>query len=1479
MNSNENAAFENIPFSDTDFPPAPNTDIDNDALAINDFLTSANGGFQIGEQPSDPVEQAPITFDNLGDIDAKGSINHPFVSFFAQKLSQLDDPKFSSEKKYNGFVNKNQKSGWFAEFNESTKDKSPETAIFCKPNSLFYVDSDSISDALTQSGLSNERALALQDKFDFVFIGNTSTRSKQANDKANSKGLKTYVLGLKDPLAPDATEIFNEFKAARDQHIKMELENSKTLDAAVAEVVNNKELITSSVKGPRFYGTEDKLFLNNSATRSFLDTIPGLKGQYAVFPIKHESNKVQYLGDAPKMDSFFSDNIELCEVKALKDGKFSQEELEKKVTEALDGHQGHVMRTPQSSFTKQNEITDAEKIAEKDNVDSTHPKTEKGKRENSESDYEDYKKRKTKNLENDDEEQKKSIAAVLAETAAKLTAASLEALLALAKLIVAMLLALLQLVLKGVSMAAHKINPNIPVREGPSIIKTLDGLQFSKRKGPGKGMVLEHDQNNNEQIDNAKKLELAISENAKTLDVLPEPQLDKDTALKSELTQELEKLKADFTVDKEALAEAKIESFTPENMEEFRAEADTRLDKLSAEEAAGLLNNLEFRAAHNISPELDSKVAERSLYHPDYGVLLAKNDKVLLENGVEAGVLSAFSVAGKLHYATAQEKDGQYSITYTPADKLTLVQHNGIQFDNESNLIEQTIQSIMEKHGADGKVVQVEILDHSSPSVNALSIRELATVSPFISKQKLGFDLSAIDIPELVGRDMKYHAELYKSIPQLHTDLSDDATNLRSGQTHPMFGRMLDINDQVESTLPNGKIKIEGAVVGSYAYNDDLYYQIKSDNQVYNLKAADLSLLKYDGGELSESEITQRAIDKLFIGNGKNTSDSIDPRPLGSIDIPLRHINGPSTGVENELGVYQVQRDLTNSKIIAPGTTNVGITPLNYKDGLAEGSGIIYKMDKGHFVSFGETTDPVTGMKRAVCAEIKKTGNRFSGIPLVKSRMVQLNLDDPSVTIAKNGLSGSEILASVSSLAAKALSIYESGGLKKQAVIMAKFGAKLKSELLADNTTFVDLAKESVIQNEIATKILEAKAISSNLTNSKEIGLDANLGLSAIDLSAVNQQIKTPDATLVMEESPIIAEASTLQPNEIIESTYPHHMPEDFDSLSHQLSLEEQQYDFHLQSIQGVEPSLAPLDIKPIHLDTGVEQVATNPKNDHVVDIENLVQTPHTIEDRDLQSPVQMEEALIENGNPKISTLAIINAAEDVGEGPHSESVKFIATYLTGNQITNNEHGAWDLLSEKAELLGLRNDIFEKSSVVMHTLSPAFQEITFEQGIADFEKSLLSDPSSFQKIFADNPVLVSQIHNLAVSSSNYNELYGEHLEHVTEAISDVNSRFDIKGLDSDALDKIMLAQNALTQDSSEKLNDVTRINNFAYAVSEISSSKENVDFVSLVNTISENTEAGKEHAQSQINAIERTFSQTANKGADNMLTPRNDMMP
>lgn len=1468
-----NNVTEHDPFlglSPSDIPDSPETDEQKQQSALNDFVASAEGGVKISEPPP---EHSEVSFENIGDIDAKGSTTHPFVGYFSQKLNEFDNSKVNKEKKYNGFINKNLKSGWFSEFNDSTKDQNPTQRVFCKPDSLFFIESDSLVDALKQSGLSSDRANALQDKFDFVFIGNTSTRTKQENEKNDSKGIKTYVLGLKDPNAPDAKDVLDEFKAARDALIRSEISNGKTLDGAAAEVLANKDEITNSLKGKRFFGTDDHLFLNNSATRAFLDTVPGLKGQYAVYPVKHESNKVKYLGEAPKMESYFTDNIELCEVKALKDGKLTQEELEHKVKEALASQPGHIMQTPQSAFTKQSVVPEAEKKAEVGNDNPENPKRNDGKGK-FDSEEDEYRKRKAKQQEGDDKEQeKKSLATSLAEAAAKLTAAALEALVAIAKLIVAMVMALLQVLLKGVNMLSRKFDSSIPVREGPSLIDTLDNLKFSKRNSASKGVTYDHNPNANEDLNNAKKLDDAISKNALSLETAPVASAQNTAELKTDIDQELNNIKADFAIDKEALAGKEIKGFSPDQIESLKAEAVDRMANLSNEQTADLLNSLDIKAVHSIAPEMEAKFAPNSIYHNDYGVLLAKNDKVLLENGIPAGVLAAFSVAGKLHYATAHEKDGQYSIAYTPAEKLTLLQHNGVQFDNEANLIDQTIKTLMEKHGPNGKVAQIEILDHLAPSENALSVRELASISPLVAMNKLGVDLSPVDVADLVNRKMEYHSQLYKSIPQLHTDRAGEPDNTSAGQTHPMFGRLLDINDRVESILPNGRIKVDGAVVGSYAFNDELYYQVQAESQVYNLKAQDLTLLKYNGGELSDDEIAKRAIDKLFVGNGQPVDANADAKLAGLVDIPLRHINGSTVNVENPLGVHQIQKDITNAKIQEPGTTNIGITPLNYKDGVAEGSGKIYSMNKSHFISIGETIDPVNGMKRAVCAEIKKVGNKFTGMPLVKSRMVQLNLDDPNVIISKNGISGSDVLDSVKMLAAKAVAIYEAGGLKKQAVVMAKFGNEVKSEILANNSNITDLAKESVIQNELATKILEAKAESISFTQDNEIGLDANLANSSVDLTAVDHQIENPEAANVMEQEPLESDASTFTPNEIIENLSPAADKEDFHSLSHQLHIEEQSL---LQAYQD-------------------DPYFNNDPNDYVdfeqpASHENLpeaeLQNAGTATPLENQLPEQSEPTLEVVSDPENSAhiqhhntpeLTLINAAKDVGDGPHSTSVKFVATYITGNHLASNEDGVFDLLSEKSELLEMRQAIFENVSKIAHAISPAFEEIKYVNGIPDFEQSSLADPVLLKNIIMEDPQLRAKIQDLSVTSANYQEMFTEHLDRVTETVSSINERFNPNTLEGNDLLNVNTVRDALANDSLNKLHDLTSVTNFAHGVSEISSVNEGINYQSIVESISENTANSHKSAANHADMIASSFSNQHEKTADKKMSNVNDV--
>ena len=1010
---------------------------------------------------------------------------------------------------------KNTQTQWFAEFNKAAFESgNGGYKLISKPNGYFYKGDEDPHKALEQFGIPAEKLVEYAGHFQMSFFGSTRARTK--NNNSNDRGFKSYVMHLKDPTDPKSLQILQEVHNAKQNLIQQKLDKSYDLKKAVEFISAKADSIvaeeTNKTGTPPFVGSANRLFLSPAALYAELnEKAPEIKGLYSIQPLDIKGNKVTYTGYSEGLESYFEDDLKICKIVTKNPQKMSQEALEHLITEKLELNTSneHVAGVPSDALIQQINaspedappIYDAadqpgspEKPAKTDALTSevgnntspqffTNPKTKNMDKDVGEPDGDQshFNRRKSKQAE----EEPATLAKMALEALTKAASVTLAAVLALAKLIMQTLMALLAVLARGVT-------GNYP---NGSLIPDNPLLTFNN--------VLNRKNQTNQLSD-----EVALTKDLSLKDAANDitSALDADVANDLKLSKEYELSEVKpfdkIELSKEALSRLSIE-------ERARLDNDVKaiFDDLNDQDKVEYLKQINIKAEHGFAESLNSKLSEPLIYDERFGVLLASSDRVSYE-GAQYGVVSAAVVAGTLTYAIAKENDqGQYDIKFAKANDLTLEEHNAYNFDNFSNL-RNHVHELLAINFEDqlGKIEKLAVVDRNDLKGDEISIEELNNRTNFISFDKLGFDTSSIPVSELIANNPALTTELYYSLPQLHHDKSGELNASGMQNSHPFFGRLLDINDQVDGRIGNGDISIRGSIVGAYETESDLYYQVMHDNQFYSLKAEDTTLVRPNGGDLTE--------DQMDLMNSK----SFEGKEFRKIGIPVDHQASshkiPLLSRLDEKGFDKSFQFESTNKVILSGGFNTGVVPLEKNEnGEYVGSGRLislkgYDGEPVHFVSVGETINPKDGMKRSLAFEVSNTLTGIKPLSADKSRLVQLNLDDPAIQVKTAGVSNEEL----KTFARKAREVYENGALRRVANVVAHFANEAKDELLHKKDGPIAIAKEAYVINKVAMGVLqEAAGLTATVAN-KDIGLDANLSQSTFSADAINKIIENPES-------------------------------------------------------------------------------------------------------------------------------------------------------------------------------------------------------------------------------------------------------------------------------------------------------------------------------------------------------------------------------
>lgn len=1057
--------------------------------------------------PAEIQEAPPEMLEPVNFSDEEDNTQTPVSKFLLDQISQIDaearlkNPNAKPIDLQTAFP-KNTQTQWFADYNAAALEGNvPGKKLVSKLNGFFFTAEEDPTIALQQFGLRDDLIKDYAQHFDMSYFGNTKSRTK---NNGNSNGFKSYVMHLKDPTNPESLKVLDEVMAAKHAAIQAKLDRSYDLDKAVEHLTHKAHsIIDEEVKKTGvvpFVGSDESMFLNPGAIYAEIKKkVPEVDGLYAIEPLASKGNKVTYSGYSESLESYFEDDLKICKLTTLDPVALPQEKLEQLVTEKLElgTAREHLASTPTEALIQQiknlsddpAEVAAPAEATPNDNVFPMQGGKQNRSQDRSGFDNDEYGddshfNRRKRGRDNEVEESD-SLAKIALESLSKITQATLAAIIALAQLIMQTLMALLQALARmcGMNIASPSKLPDNPLL---TYNKVIDRMKVSN--GPA------------QDVENTKDLkpEDAVADLTNALD----EDIANDKQLKNEY--ELSDVKP---LDKIQLSKEALQNLSAEERARLDKEADLLLKNLSDEDRKYYLDKIEIKAEHAFAADLDSKLSEPLVYDERFGVLLATADKVEF-NGEHYGVVSAAVVGGELLYAIAKDNEsGNYDINFVKAGELTLKEHNAVNFDNLANLKNHIAEQLLEKFPAEeGKIEKLAILDRADLKGHEITIAELNNQTSFISFDKLGFDTTPISVDELVKDNHALVNELYYSLPQLHHDKTGELNASTKKNSHPFFGRMLDLNDLVDAKLSNGDISIRGSVIGAYEANTDLYYQLMHEGQLYSVKADEVSLIAPNGGNLSDEQL---ALASSTNRKGKAFRKEVLPAEHASIANAIKLL-----APNDEAGFDQSFQYESSNSIIRFGNSNLGVVPLNVDDkGAYIGAGKLITMPSNDgtslsFMTFGETTNPVDGMKRAIAFEVENTLVGLRPKAASNSRMVQINLDDPELKITTAGIKNEDLKA----FARQARNIYENGSLRRVASVVGYYANEAKARLLGEDNQPLKIAREAFVQNKVAMGILQEKAGLTPQAPLVDVGLKANLANSTFFMDQVSKIIESPES-------------------------------------------------------------------------------------------------------------------------------------------------------------------------------------------------------------------------------------------------------------------------------------------------------------------------------------------------------------------------------
>lgn len=1469
-NPDQEYDFSQTPFDLNEPPPSPPLEeIDmsgpsfhpddqdyQDEMAAQNAIPVSNQNV-IKEVPPHVLKEAELGLE----AEAANMELTDFSLFLNQKYAELTEKAKAKNPNapdigHDSIFEKNIQSHWFVEYNQAkVQDGQKEKILLCKPNGFFYSDKDSIESALKDYGFNEEAVNELAPHLQFNFIGNTEIRGSKA--KGTQRGhFKTFVMNLKDPTSDASKHAMAEIVAQKTLHVQKHLDKNYDLDKAKDTMLNRVgDLIAAETKKTGvepFVGVGPALFLNSSAIYEKLSEIPEIKDKFKVEPLDVNGNKITYTGFSEGLNSYFNSELRLHKITSKNTNLMPQKELESYIIEHLKDEKEPLLISPEHSdnrIIEKQQLKHDEKLkAENGSVAPDGEQKPDGKQKNKnqtneqeggEPEYKDKNKVKAKDKDdpsdekddekqkrkrsrdNEEEEGKKSLAEVAIKAAQKITEAALKALIRLAQLVILMLIALIQAIFSMGKFAVSKMT-NKPYVSGPNMLTKFAQTNFSdnlfESKNNGKSPK-------NEQANDVKNALEDIGENDKKLNG-PEANNGPE-ATKDKLSEQLATLGLAPTFDPLKDASSKVDGLGDEKKAELDSKVAERLALMSDDEKSEYLKTLTIPAAHKFGDELETKVAPTLMYHDQHGVLLGKGDEVELEDGSKGGVLSAYDVGGKLHYAIASEgEDKNYKLDYLDAESLKLVGHNKIGFDNETNLIKQADDAVLEKYQElhDGKIDKIEILDYSNPQESAISVNDLVAKIPLLSHD-------TVDSLKPVNHAEDYEQSTVKRVIednyatfQLHNDKTDSlTTNIEHGQRHPFFGKILDINDSIEATLPNSGMLVDGTVTGAYVNDNKLYYNLKTDKNTYSLPATDITLTKVNGGNLTAEEIKQ------ITSEPKKHTIIADEHKVGGSVVSLYHADALP-----ELDLNNSQRKGLSNRVV-PGyfpINDVGVKPLNRDDNNELiGSGKVYSVTDDasparYFVSLGQVIDPETNQVRAVGLEVKKSHLAVGGFATIqkgKAAIQEIDLDNPRVSIAAEK-SPQHLESTIN----KATEMYETGASKAKASLMSTF--IIDAEKSIDHNGNVE---KYYVEKQIAASLLadnSNRAFSQDPTN--VLGAEANLSNTAINDKAVTDTLNNPESQKGNLDSVNTPphKPSQLLPNEIsFNASATPNMG--FDDLNALVNRQNADVKLNLQ-FSTMEQAFTPIESKVL-VDYAVQnQLSAN---------EALVASP-------VELPVEGRQTEIVNNVKKLSSSL-----------PESVLMRVALSYVTGERLCTNQEGGIDLLTGRENLLNEHGKIKHEVKELIPSISPFLKGFDSEGKISNIGDVKVNDFNGLKALLTENQEASLRLDNITNKEINFASKLEDHLDKIETRFEKINNKIDLNQFDMNNLKTLNSVAQEFIDTVKSDYENTSSTNNLINLLNEVKKSDNDLDYGDIAKKLVNQNAETSAKLDDRLNTLTSSF--------------------
>lgn len=1411
-------ADQEVDFNEqTDPPPQPPLDESMLEASTADLYESLDNLDEYAAQNAMPQPQnIPAIPEHILESTAASMLPDPnvklsdFSLFLNEKYDELN--AIASAKNpsappigHDSAFEKNIQSQWFVEYNKiKAENGEKQNMLLCKSNGHFYSDRDTPESALKDYGFNENEAQALAPHMAFTFIGNTEIKGNKGKGLQRGQ-FKTFVLSLKDPNSAASLDALAEIVAQKTKHVQSHIDNTYNLDTAKEKILSRVDGLiqaeTAKTGVTPFVGVWPALFLNNRAVYERLSEIPEIKDQFKIEPLDVNGNKMTYTGFSEGLNSYFNAELKLHKVTTKDPDVLPQSELESIIAEHLKNEKEPLMMVPEQDNDKIIE-KQHDKNVEKGNTNdnakinegappkvpeksknatlggdeiSTKQKFNNAPNPNQSSDdgedEEGKKKRKR-----DSEDKRMSVGEIALRAIQKLAEKSLKAILRLAQMIVMALLALIRSLLAFGNKKMTKAFGTKPYFEAPNLADTfkkndfINNLFEKKLDGPSKKKDQELDKKN----DIRDALDDVFADKKNT-----DPELA-DAALKNSLAQNLSALGTPTELDLLKEAALKSEQLSDGVKDALKLRAQDELLALSDDDKKKIIAALAIPALHRFGEDLKSQVAPTLMYDETHGVLLAKGDEVQLEDGTKAGVLAAYDVGGALYYAVANEsEDKNYQLNYVEAAGLTLLGHNKLSFDNEENLIAQANHSVLEQHKEEheGKIQNIDILDYDSPQATAINVEQLAEKLQLIpdSTNNALKPINYLDEYEKSTLKENYEGS---SIYQLHHDKTNSlVSDPDHGQQHPVFGKLLDLNDAVQAKLPQSGMMIEGTVMGAYIHGNQLYYSIDTDKNSYNLPASDLTLTEINGGRLDTAAIEEHLNTQNWANKNYNREHQ-----YSSDTIVLSHNLAPSkfntkNGVSKGAWVRSDPTDLLGDVGIKPLVTN----ELNEYLGANNIYSVIEDGKKRSFVSIGQTTDEATGQKHSIVLEIKKNGLTLGGYAALsasKSALKTLDMDNPAVVFEKEGASHH-----LSGLIEKTREMYETGSARARASLIHHL-----SNQISTKHDFKQQAESFYKDKIIASNLLVENALNAfNGVKDNTLGLDANLTQTKILDEKLTQALSQPESQVILSENGRLT-SNDYKPNTLLPNTLTFSNPNtSFDSLDNLMqppmpntqpnfkALGESFVTLNGASLieQAIKHEPVLMQEAPIHAVPNL-QIDT-PKHDELQPQAKALDSELPLISTTQEPPIEVPETLATQLAHRVAALP--------SDLPESVLMRVALTYVTGDRYCSNQEGGIDLLNTKELLAKEREKINQDIIQLMPKIKSHLEGVNEYGQIESISSLKINDFDGLKKLLNEDPEISSRLNTILNKESILASSVENHLDKVESRLEKIHNKLDLKEFD------------------------------------------------------------------------------------------------